>query len=53
VRNYFQEPSKALESNTPRRSRRKEKSEIIQDPPISKTKEVDQKEREERTKDRK
>ena len=56
VRNYFQEPSEVPESNTPktpRRSRRKEKSAIIQDSPISKTKEVGQKEKEERTKDRK
>jgi len=56
VRNYFQEPSEAPESSTqktPRRSRREEKSEIIQDSPISKTKEVGQKEKEERTKDRK
>lgn len=53
VRNYFQEPFEAPESSTPRRSRRKEKSSIIHDPPIIKTKEVDQKEREERTKDRK
>ena len=56
VRNYFQEPSEAPESGTPkttRRSRRKEKSAIIQDSPINKTKEVGQKEKEERTKDKK
>jgi len=56
VRNYFQEPFEAPESSTPktpRRSRRKEKSAIVQDSPITKTQEVDQKEKEKRIKDRK
>ena len=52
MRNYFQEPPEVPESNTTRRSRRKETSVRIQDPPISKTKEVNQEERLERTKDR-
>ena len=41
VRNYFQEPSEAPESSTPkapRRGRRKGKSAIIQDSPIGKIK---------------
>jgi len=55
MRNYFQEPSEAPESSTPkipRRSRRKEKSVVVQDSPITKTQEVGQKEKEKRTKDR-
>jgi len=55
VRNYFQEQSEALGSSTPkapRKSRRKGKSAIIQDSPIDKTKEIVQKEKEERTKDK-
>lgn len=52
VRNYFQERPEVPESSIARRSRRKENSVTIQDPPISKTKEVDQEERLERTKDR-
>ena len=51
VRNYFQEPLEVPESSTAR-SRRKETSARIQDPHISKTKEIDQEERLERTKDR-
>ena len=52
MRNYFQEPPEVPESSTERRSRGKETSVRIQDPPISKTKEVNQEERLERTKDR-
>jgi len=56
MRNYFQEPSEAPESSTPktpRRSRREEKSVVVQDSPITKTQEVGQKEKEKRTKDKK
>jgi len=56
MRNYFQEPSEAPESSTlktPRRNRRKEKSAVVQDSPITKTQEVGQKEKKKRTKDRK
>ena len=52
MRNYFQEPPEVPESSTARRSRRKETSVRIQDPPISKTKEVNQEDSLERTKDR-
>lgn len=56
VRNYFQEKFEAPGSSAPkapRKSRRKGKSVIIQDSPIDKTKEIVQKEKEERIKDKK
>jgi len=56
IRNYFQEPSEASGSSTPkilRKSKRKEKSAIVQDSPTTETQEVGQKEKENRTKDKK
>lgn len=53
VTNYFQDPPEIPESSTARKSRKKETSVRIQDPPISRTKEVNQEERLERTKDKK
>jgi len=53
VRNYFQDPPEVPESSTVRKSRKRETSIRIQNPPISKTKEVDQEEKLERTKDKK
>jgi len=53
VRNYFQDPPEVPESSIVRKSRKRETSIRIQNPPISKTKEVDQEEKLERTKDKK
>jgi len=56
MRNYFQEPSEASGSSPPkipRKSRRKEKSTIIQDSPTTETQEVGRKEEENRIKDKK
>jgi len=56
MRNYFQEPSEASGSSPPKipiKSRRKEKSAIVQDSPTTETQEVGKKEKENRTKDKK
>ena len=53
MRNYFQDPPEMPERSTVRKSRKRETSIRIQDPPISRTKEVNQEEKLERTKDKK
>ena len=52
VRNYFQDPPEVPESSTVRKNRKRETSIRIQNPPIRKTKEVDQEKKLKRTKDK-